>query len=83
MDDFNLDFTKSNKGLGDQYADDYSKKMMDMNKGAFLDEDISGPDAQTKKEIEEIFLGLMRNLNQLSNVHFTPKRMTKEVGIRT
>lgn len=25
----------------------------------------------------------MRNLNQLSNVHFTPKRLTKETTIRT
>jgi len=36
-----------------------------------------------KKDIEDIFNGLMRNLNQLSNVHFTPKRLTKESQIRT
>lgn len=28
QDDFTLEFTKSNKGLGDQYADDYAKKLI-------------------------------------------------------
>ena len=27
MDDFTLNFTKANKGLGDEYADDYAKKL--------------------------------------------------------
>ena len=31
QDDFNLEFTKSNKGLGDQYADDYAKKLVSQN----------------------------------------------------
>ena len=44
---------------------------------------MSGADSKIKKEIDEIFDGLMRNLNQLSNVHFTPKRKTKETTIRT
>jgi len=30
-----------------------------------------------------LFEGVMKNLNQLSNVHFTPKRITKESAIRT
>ena len=62
-DDFNLDFTKSGKGLGDEYADDYAKKLAQMNKDAFLDTDLTGADAGIKKEIETIFNGLMRNLN--------------------
>jgi len=51
-----------------------------MNKDVFLDTD---PDAPIKREIDDIFNGLMRNLNQLSNIHYTPKRMTKEATIRT
>ena len=83
MDENALDFTKSGKGLGDQYADDYANKLMKENPDIFLDNDISGVDSGLKKEIDEIFNGLMRNLNQLSNIHFTPKRLTKESTIRT
>jgi hypothetical protein len=56
---------------------------MDQNKDVFLDQDLTGADGAIKKEIEDIFNGLMRNLNQLSNIHFTPKRLTKESTIRT
>ena len=83
MDENALDFTKSGKGLGDQYADDYANKLMKENPDIFLDNDISGVDSGLKKEIDEIFNGLMRNLNQLSNIHFTPKRLMKESTIRT
>ena len=62
-DDFTLDFTKSKRGLGDEYADDYSKKLAGMNPDAFLDDDLTGPDSKLKKEIDEIFNGLMKNLN--------------------
>jgi hypothetical protein len=82
-DNLHLDFTKSGKGLGDEYADDYAKKLMAENPDVFLDNDITGADAGLKKDIDDIFNGLMRNLNQLSNVHFTPKRLTKETTIRT
>ena len=82
-DDFTLDFLKNSKGLGETYADDYQKKLMNMNKDVFLDNDLAGADSALKKEIEDIFTGLMRNLNQLSNIHFTPKRLTKETTIRT
>jgi U3 small nucleolar RNA-associated protein MPP10 len=78
-----MDFTKSNRGLGEEYADDYAKKLFAANKDMFLDNDLSGADAGLKKEIDSLFNGLMRNLNQLSNVHFTPKRLTKEAEIRT
>lgn len=45
--------------------------------------EVSGADSGAKKEIEDLFDGLMRNLNQLSNIHFVPKRKTKEATIRT
>jgi len=48
-----------------------------------MDNDLTGVDSALKHEIDEIFNGLMRNLNQLSNIHFTPKRLTKETTIRT
>lgn len=83
MDDVALNFTKSSKGLGDQYAEDYANKLMAQNPDVFLDQDIHGADSGLKKEIDEIFTGLMRNLNQLSNIHFTPKAMKKESKIRT
>ena len=78
-----LDFTKSGKGLGDEYADDYAKKLQAENPDVFLDNDVTGADAGLKKDIDDLFNGLLRNLNQLSNVHFTPKRLTKETTIRT
>jgi U3 small nucleolar ribonucleoprotein component len=62
-DKFTLDFTKSHKGLGDQYADDYANKLMTENPDVFLDNDITGADSGLKKEIDDIFNGLMRNLN--------------------
>ena len=83
LDDFNLDFTKSNKGLADQYADEYASKLIAQNPDVFLNNDVSGADTKLKKEIDTLFDGLMRNLNQLSNVHFTPKARTKEAAIRT
>lgn len=58
-----LDFTQSGKGLGDQYADDYANKLLAQNPDVFLDNDISGADSGLKKEIDNIFDGLMRNLN--------------------
>lgn len=54
-----------------------------MNKDVFLDNDLAGADSALKKDIDDLFNGLMRNLNQLSNIHFTPKRLTKETKIRT
>ncbi len=56
---------------------------MAQNPDVFNDNEVSGADVGIKKEIEEIFDGLMRNLNQLSNIHFTTKRKTKETTIRT
>ena len=61
--EFLLNFQKSGKGLGDEYADDYAKKLMDQNKDVFLDNDVTGADSALKKEIETMFDGVMRNLN--------------------
>ena len=83
LEEHQIQFTKSGKGLGEQYADEYASKLMAQNPDVFLDNDVSGADTALKKEIDDIFEGLMRNLNQLSNIHFTPKRMTKESTIRT
>lgn len=52
--DNEMDFTKSKKGLGDIYADNMSKKLMEMNQEAFLETALSGPDAPLKREIEDI-----------------------------
>jgi len=51
------------------------------NDGVF--NEVAGPDTEVKKDIEKIFDGLMRNLNQLSNINYVPRRKTKEVEIRT
>ena len=83
IDDFSLNFTKSSKGLGEQYADDYQKKFAEKNPDVFLDDSLTGPDAGIKKEIDETFNDLMRSLNQLSNVNFVPKSLKKEAKIRT
>lgn len=58
-----LEFTKSNKGLGDQYADEYAKKLFAQNKDIFNENDLTGPDSGLKHEIEDIFTELMRNLS--------------------
>lgn len=79
-DDFQLHFVKG-KGLGEQYADDYANKLFNENDGVF--NEVAGPDTEVKKDIEKIFDGLMRNLNQLSNINYVPRRKTKEVEIRT
>lgn len=79
-DDFQLEFTKG-KGLGEQYADDYANRLLSANPDVF--NDLTGVDSEAKKEIDDLFDNLMRNLNQLSNIHYVPKRKTKETGIRT
>lgn len=82
-DDFTLEFTKSGKGLGEEYADEYARKLYAQNKDVFDESDLTGADSALKHEIEDLFTGLMRNLSQLSNIHFTPKRLTKQTNIRT
>lgn len=80
QDDFELEFTKG-EGLADRYARDHANKLLEANPDVF--NDLTGADSAVKKEIEDLFDGLMRNLNQLSHIHYVPKRKTKEAGIRT
>jgi hypothetical protein len=68
-----MDFSKSKKGLGDLYADDMQKKLMNIQPEAFLESELSGPDAPLKREIEDIAKTLFNNLDTLSNFHYTPK----------
>ena len=49
-----MDFTKSKKGLGDLYADDIANKLLTSNPEDFLEQELNGPDAPLKREIEEI-----------------------------
>lgn len=79
-DEVELQFTKG-KSLDQVYEDDYVNKLLDANPDVF--NDLTGADSVVKKEIEDIFSSLMKNLNQLSNIHFVPKRKTKEASIRT
>ena len=71
--DQEMDFNKSNKGLGEMYGEDLQKKLLAANSESFLETQLSGPDAPLKREIEEISKSLFNNLDTLSNFHFTPK----------
>lgn len=71
-----FDFTKSKKGLGELYEEDYRKKLLansdDPNaflKGSDL---LTGVDSSLKKEIHDLMRGLFNQLDQLSNFNFTP-----------
>ena len=49
-----MDFQKSKKGLGDLYAEDMASKLLAADPEAFLEEELNGPDAPLKREIEDI-----------------------------
>ena len=49
-----MDFTKSKKGLGDLYADEMTKRLMQIQPEAFLESELKGPDAPLKREIEDL-----------------------------
>lgn len=55
-----FDFTKSKKGLGELYEDDYRKKLLKNDPSAFLltSNDLTGADAQAKQEIAQLMKGL-------------------------
>lgn len=52
-DDNHMDFSKSKKGLGELYEDDYRKKLLQNDPNAYLlqSNDLTGADAALKKEI--------------------------------
>jgi U3 small nucleolar RNA-associated protein MPP10 len=84
-DDNGFDFTKSKKGLGELYEDDYRKKLLKNDPSAFLlqGNDLTGADATLKKEISGLMRTLFYQLDQLSNLHFTPRPAETEAGIST
>jgi U3 small nucleolar ribonucleoprotein component len=55
-----VDFSKSKKGLGELYEDDYRKKLVSNDPNAYLlqGNDLTGTDAALKKEIS----GLIKTL---------------------
>ena len=82
-DEKEMDFTKSKKGLGDLYAEDMANKLLNVNSEAFLEEQLNGPDAPLKREIEELSKDLMQSLDTLSNFHYTPKAPRTEAQIQS
>lgn len=64
-DDAGFDFTKSKKGLGELYEDDYRKKLLANDPNAFLltGNDLKGADAGLKKEIQTLMKGLFYQLD--------------------
>ncbi len=54
LDDREIDFNKSKTGLGEIYAQDLNQKLLRSNPEAFLESELSGPDAPLKREIEEL-----------------------------
>ncbi len=85
-DDNGFDFTKSKKGLGELYEDDYRKKLLKNDPNAFMlnTNDLTGADAQLKQEIANLMKGLFYQLDQLSNLHFVPRPvLTQDTAIST
>jgi len=68
-----FDFTKSKKGLGDLYEEDYRKKLLSSGEHEYKDDSLNGGiDTSLKKEISELQRSLFHQLDQLSNFNFTP-----------
>lgn len=78
-----MDFTKSKKGLGDQYAEDITKKLASINPESFLQTELSGPDGALKREIEDISKDLFQSLEVLCNFHYTPRAPKSDSQILT
>jgi hypothetical protein len=81
--DNDMDFAKSKKGLGELYQDDLQKKLLALNSDAFLENEMNGPDAGLKREIEDLSKELYMKLDQLSNFHYTPRAPRIESTIQT
>lgn len=60
-----FDFTKSKKGLGELYEDEYRKKMLKNDPNAYLltSNDLTGADSSAKKEIQQLMKGLFYQLD--------------------
>ena len=57
-DDDPMMFNKSKKGLGEIYENDFRKKILEKDPSAYLTNDLTGPEGQVKREIDD----LMKNL---------------------
>jgi U3 small nucleolar RNA-associated protein MPP10 len=57
-DEDQFEFTKSKKGLGDVYEDEYRKKLLEEDPNAFLNNEFTGVDSSLKKEIDQLMKGL-------------------------
>lgn len=64
-----LEFEKSEKGLGELYANDYAKAVLGATEVKEAD--------SIKKELQTLWIDLSRRLDALSNFHFTPKPIVK------
>ncbi|CDW79839.1 UNKNOWN [Stylonychia lemnae] len=87
-DEDQMDFTKSKRGLGEQYEDDYRKKLVQSSDdpNSFLrgSDILSGADSTLKKEISELMRNLFNQLDQLSNFNYVPRvSQIKEATIST
>ncbi|KAL8091692.1 M phase phosphoprotein 10 [Apium graveolens] len=71
-----LDESKSKKGLGDIYADEYVQKT------GLVSTALSFSDEQ-KKEAGTLFKKLCLKLDALSHFHFTPKPVIEDMSIQT
>lgn len=76
--DNGIEFGKSKRGLGELYEEDYRRKLVSNDPNAFLlaGNDLTGADSILKKEISDLIRGLFYQLDQLSNLHFTPRPPT-------
>ena len=77
-DDQRFDFSKSKKGLGELYEDDYRKKLLSNDPNAYMIQanDLTGADGALKQEIAGLVRTLFYQLDSLSNLHFTPRPPT-------
>lgn len=64
-DDDLFEFTKSKKGLGELYEDEYRKKILKNDPSAYLlsSNDLTGADAQAKQEIQQLMKNLFYQLD--------------------
>ncbi|QIW96985.1 hypothetical protein AMS68_002503 [Peltaster fructicola] len=75
--DFNLDDTKSKKGLADEYEEEYLRK----NDPSFVDVKDEKL-AKEQKEIEALWKDVCAKLDSLSSWHFRPRQTTAQLDIR-
>lgn len=68
-----LEFEKSEKGLGELYANDYAKAVLGATEVKEAD--------SIKKELQQLWTDLSRRLDALSNFHFTPKPIVKDAAV--